>query len=85
MSVPFFALCVCACLVTSWYLKLKMLFTYLMNVERSTNSCLPKCSEESKDMNMEDLLSVFLLDLHFQLLSRHMVREGRKWPLQCYE
>lgn len=51
MSVPFFALCVCACLVTSWYLKLKMLFTYLMNVERSTNSCLPKCSEESKDMN----------------------------------
>lgn len=27
-------------------------------------------------MNIENLLSVFLLDLHFQLLGRHMVRKA---------
>lgn len=88
MSLPCLAACLFSFLV-SWSLKLKLFFTYLTRMlEKSTNWCLLKCCEESKELSVKDLLSSLLPYLHFQSHLPEMVRTGTSkirsvWAHKC--
>lgn len=85
MSAPCLALCACACLVTPWCLKLKMLFTCLMNVGNTNKLMFAKVQWGVQRDEHARFTFFFLAGLAFSVPCQAHGWGRQKVPLWCYE